>query len=126
MSIHRFTDARRDPRVRVPAMYSDVRARPKGARRYAWAGHVYDISRSGMSFEFDEGLKVGEAIEVRLVLPGLGRTPIRLSGRVVRVELDDDEPGPVRMAMSFATFHRDADSRRLEAYLAAQGLRIAA
>ena len=126
MSIHCFTDARRDPRVRVPAMYSDVRARPKGARRYAWSGHVYDISRSGMRFEFDEAVEVGTAIEVRLVLPGLGGKPIRLSGRVVRVELDDDEPGPVQMAMSFATFHSESDARRLDEYLAARGLRVAA
>lgn len=126
MSIYRMTDTRRDPRVTVSAMYSDVRARRKGARRYAWSGHVYDISRSGMSFEFDEGLEVGTAIEVRLVLPGRGQKPIRLSGRIVRVELDDDEPGPVRMAMSFAAFRSESDARRLDGYLAAHGLRAAA
>ena len=73
MSIHRFTEARREARIRVPAMYSDVRARRKGERRYAWTGHVYDISASGMRFEFDQALEVGVAIEVRLVLPSRAR-----------------------------------------------------
>lgn len=127
MSIHRFTDARRSPRLRVPAAYSDVRARPKGHRRYTWTGHVYDLSASGMRFEFDEPIEPGTAIDVRLCLPGLGRRPIRLTGRVVRVDEDDAaEPGPVRMAMAFGSFHREVDAQRLEGYLAAHGRRAAA
>jgi hypothetical protein len=126
VSIHRFTDARREPRVPVDAKYSDVRARPKGERRYRWTGHVYDISRAGMRFEFDDAIEPGTAIEVRLRLPGGRQEPIRVSGRVVRILEEDDEPGPVRMAMSFAAFRTAADEDRLEAYLGARGLRRAA
>lgn len=126
MSIHRFTDARQAPRIRVPAMYSDVRARPKGKRRYNWTGHVYDISRSGMRFEFDEKIETGTALDVRLTLPGRGQKPIRLTGRVVRVEDEDGEEGPVIMAMTFGSFRSEADAQRLDDYLAAHGLRVAA
>lgn len=126
MSIHRFTDSRREPRISVDAKYTDVRARRKGERRYRWTGHLYDVSRAGMRFEFDEAIDPGTAIEVRLTLPGRGRKPIRLSGRVVRVVEEDGEPGPVRMGMTFAAFNSAADAQRLDDYLAAHGLRQAA
>lgn len=126
MSLHRISEARHEPRVSVCPMYSDVRARPKGERRYRWTGHVYDVSRSGMRFEFDEAIEPGTAIEVRLALPGLGREPIRVSGRVVRICEEDDEPGPVRMAMTFAAFRGAEDARRLDRYLSAHLQRTAA
>jgi len=126
MSLHRFTDARQAPRIRVPAMYSDVRARPKGKRRFVWTGHVYDISRTGMRFEFDEKIDPGTALDVRLTLPGRGPKPIRLTGRVVRIDDDDEENGPAIMAMSFGSFNSEADVQRLDSYLAAHGLRAAA
>jgi len=126
MSIHRFAEARREPRVSVMPMYTTLRARPKGARRYAWTGHIYDISRAGMRFELDNELPLGEAIEVRMTLPGSESKPIRLSGRVVRIIEEDDENGPIRMAMNFASFNTEVDANRLDHYLEARGLRRAA
>jgi len=111
----RRAEARTQPRVPLPAMYTLLRVRPIGEARYRWTGHIYDVSLSGMRFELDATLDPGAEVEVRVMLPGTGHCTFRASGRVVR--LHDGEFGPCRMAMNFDRFQNPADRARLEAYL---------
>ena len=119
-------ETRVEPRIKVPAMYTLLRVRRAGEERYRWSGHVYDLSRSGMRFELDEALETGAEIEVRAMLPGATHTTVRVAGRVVRMAGDADEPGPVRMAMTFDKFEAPVDEQRLVEYLEGRGLRRAA
>ena len=118
-------DARRQPRLRVPAMYTLIRAREAGSRRYTWTGHIYDISRTGMRFELDEAIKPGTEIEVRGLLPGANHVTFRATGNVVRLH-GDEEPGPTRMAMAFTRFGQVHDEQRVDDYLTQRGLSRAA
>ncbi len=111
------TDARRAPRVKLSAMYTQVRVRPVGSRRYRWSGHIYDISTSGMRFELDAAIQPGTAVEIRAILPGSERPTVTATGRIVRLHGDADEPGPVRMAIAFDTFAHQTDRLRLDAYV---------
>jgi len=121
-------EARRFPRLALPAMYTFLRARlsDDDETNYPWAGHIYDISHSGMRFEIDHALPSGIEITVRAMLPGPDQTTITATGRVVRIHDDDDLPGPIRMGMTFDRFENAWDRRRLEDYLAGRGLRQAA
>ena len=116
------TESRQYPRLKLPAMYTLVRVRPKGAARYRWAGHIYDISVSGMRFELDDAIKPGTWVEARATLPGGSPVTVRLSGRVVRLHDDSQEPGPVRMSMTFDRQIRSIDRQRLNQYLSGSGL----
>ncbi|MEM1447110.1 MAG: PilZ domain-containing protein [Planctomycetota bacterium] len=120
------SEARRQPRLKVPAMYSLVRVRPVGADRYVWTGHIYDVSLSGMRFELDEPLQPGTQIEVRGILPGQEHITFRATGQIVRFHDDEPEPGPTRMGMVFEHFHSEVDQDRLTGYLGDHGLKIAA
>ncbi|MEM9882746.1 MAG: PilZ domain-containing protein [Planctomycetota bacterium] len=120
------THARRQPRLKVPAMYSLVRVRPAGADRYLWTGHIYDVSLTGMRFELDTALEPGTAVEVRGILPGQEHVTFRADGTVVRYHDDADEPGPLRMGMAFTRFHSETDETRLTDYLGDHGLKLAA
>ena len=111
-------DARRAPRVKLSAMYTQVRVRPVGSRRYCWSGHIYDISASGMRFELDATIQPGTEVEIRALLPGSDHPIVTATGRIVRLHGDTDEPGPVRMGMAFDTFARHTDRLRLDAYVA--------
>lgn len=119
------TELRRYPRLKLPAMYTLIRVRPKGADRYCWAGHIYDISVSGMRFELDSAVKPGTWVEARATLPGSNPMTVRLSGRVVRLHDETGEPGPVRMSMSFDRHVRSTDRQRLSKYLSGSGLMAA-
>lgn len=119
-------EARRQPRLKIPAMYSLVRVRPAGADRYCWTGHIYDVSLSGMRFELDEPLQPGTEIEVRGILPGQDQMCFRAAGQIVRFHDDEPEAGPTRMGMTFTQFHSDVDQDRLTGYLDNHGLKIAA
>ena len=110
-------ESRAFPRLKVPAMYSLVRVRPAGARRYDWIGHIYDVSLGGMRFELDESLEPGAHIEVRGILPGADHIAFRASGRVVRIHSEEQEPGPIRMGMTFESFQSEVDLARLRNYL---------
>jgi len=110
-------ESRCAPRTLLPAMYTLLRLRPKGANRYCWTGFIYDISASGMRFELDESLEAGTPVEVRVMLPGSRPAVFRAAGRVVRRHDDADEPGPVRMGMEFDGFRRSTDRNRLDGYL---------
>lgn len=119
-------EARRLPRLKVPAMYTLLRVRIAGESRYRWTGHIYDISLSGMRFELDKPLDPGTRVEVRGMLPGQTHTLFRATGQVVRIHEESDQPGPVRMGMAFESFNNAVDRRRLSTYLTDAGLRQAA
>ncbi|WP_428389272.1 PilZ domain-containing protein [Mucisphaera sp.] len=111
-------EARREPRFEVPAMYTLLRARTTGEKRYRWTGHIYDISISGMRFELDSPLPHGQQLEIRGMLPGEHHTTFRAAGKVVRLHgAEDNEPGPARMAIAFENFESQIDRRRLAEYL---------
>lgn len=118
-------DARRSPRLKLPPMYTLIRVRTEGSRRYRWAGHIYDISDCGMRFELDAALKPGTCIEARVTLPGGEATTIGVVGRVVRLHDDEDERGPMRMGMTIERFSHTADRARLRNYLQGKGLQAA-
>ncbi|MEM1097847.1 MAG: PilZ domain-containing protein [Planctomycetota bacterium] len=108
-------DARAAPRASVPPMYTLLRAKRPGDERYPWAGHLYDVSMTGMRFELDEPLKTGEQIQLRAMLPGSEHVTIRVEGRVARMH--EDGPGPARMGLLIERFLGPHDRRKLTAYL---------
>ena len=118
-------DNRQTPRLKLPPMYTLIRARPKGSKRYCWVGHIYDISAAGMRFELDFPLEPGASIEVRAVLPGKSPTAVGVTGHVVRLHDDSGEPGPARMGLAIDRFQRPADEQRLMHYLSEYGLKAA-
>ena len=70
-------DQRQHPRIKVPAMYTLIRARVQGSSRYNWTGHIYDVSLGGVRFELDMPIEVGTELEIRGMLPGSGHTTFR-------------------------------------------------
>jgi hypothetical protein len=127
-------EQRTTPRFRLPPMYTLLRARlarpdadalPHQDDRYPWTGHVYDISLSGMRFELDHALAAGTRVEVRVLLPGRGHHAFRAVGNVVRLHDEADEPGPMRMGMTFDDFADSADQGLLTDYLQASQLQAA-
>ena len=123
----KITEARYEPRLKLPPMYTLLRARLVGDTRYRWTGYIYDISIHGMRFELDESLEPGTEIEVRAMLPAGRHATFRATGCVVRIH-DEEETrfGPIRMAMRFDTFISQNERERLMRYLETSGLRIAA
>lgn len=121
-------EARTAPRLRVPAMYTLVRARQVGETKYPWTGYIYDVSESGMRFELDEPIEPGTQLEVRAMLPGAMHTTFTATGTVVRIHdtEEDHMGGPVRMAMNFDQYTTETDRRRVTNYLEHAGLRLAA
>jgi c-di-GMP-binding flagellar brake protein YcgR len=119
-------EARQTPRLKLPAMYTLLRLKPRGDDRFKWTGHIYDISTGGMRFEMDTDLPAGTEIEVRAMLPGATPTTVTASGRIVRLHEDDPSLPPVRMAMTFDTFSHPIDRQKLCDYLTDRGLRLAA
>lgn len=113
---------RSEPRLKVPAMYTLLRARLPCDKQYRWSGHIYDVSVEGMRFELDAPLEPGTLIEARGMLPGHRQTLFRALGRVVRVHDEHADVPPVRMAMRFESFASSVDHHRLRNYLAAAGL----
>jgi len=88
-------------------------------------GHLYDISEGGARFELDEPLSDGERVSVEITLPGC-RKLIAASGKVVRVNDQDDDPGPRRMALMFDSFADEATRLALRKYLDQRWLEKAA
>ena len=118
-------ETRDQPRLKLPAMYTLLRARLAGSHRYRWTGHIYDISVLGMRFELDEPLVPGTEVEIRGMLPGARHTTFGATGQIVR-QLDDEERiGPFRMAIAFDTFSQHIDRQHLCDYLSCSGLRAA-
>lgn len=115
-------DARRAPRLKLPAMYTLLRVRPLDREKFIWTGFIYDVSDSGMRIELDAELEPGTRVEVRAMLPGANHTTIRATGHIVRRHDEANEPGPVRMGLVFDKFAQPADRERLNTYLAHAGL----
>lgn len=113
-------DQREHSRIKVPAMYTLLRARILGSTKYTWTGHIYDVSMGGLRFELDMPMEVGTQIELRGMLPGAGHTTFRCVGRVVRIQSDADEPGPCIMGLQFESFQSPMDRHRLAEYIDAR------
>ena len=110
-------DQRQHPRIKVPAMYTLVRARVLGSSKYTWTGHIYDVSVGGMRFELDMPIEPGTQLELRGMLPGSGHTTFRAIGRVVRIHSEPDNPGPVVLGLQFESFQSPMDRHRLAEYI---------
>ncbi len=117
-------EARSNPRLRLPAMYTLLRVRHVGDQRYRWTGHIYDISQTGMRFELDAPLPAGTEVEVRGMLPGTHQITFHATGRIVRMH-DAEEVGPIRMGMTFTRFNHDIDRQRLNIYINHSGMQAA-
>lgn len=120
-------ERRRHARFKVAPMYTTLHVR-RGADADGpgeFDGHVYDISEGGIRFEIDEPLPEGALIEVEIGLPGCRRL-IEATGKVVRVNAADDDPGPRRMALMFDRFADAASRAALRAYLDQRWLERAA
>lgn len=113
-------DQRQHPRIKVPAMYSLIRARVVGSNRYNWTGHIYDVSLGGVRFELDMPIEPGTQLEIRGMLPGSGHTTFRAVGNVARVHSDADEQGPAIMGLQFESFQSPMDRHRLAEYIDAR------
>lgn len=115
-------ERRRYPRFEVQPMYTPLSVRFLDSEKYEYEGHAYDISEGGCRFELDRGIEMGTAIALQLTLPtmnnqilGPGRA-VFVFGNVVWLE-DENEPGPIRMAVAFTRFSRVGDRERLLAEL---------
>lgn len=113
-------DQRQHPRIKVPAMYTLIRARVVGSTRYNWTGHIYDVSLSGVRFELDMPIEPGTQLELRGMLPGSGHTTFRALGTVARVHSDADNQGPAIMGLAFESFQSPMDRHRLAQYIDAR------
>lgn len=113
-------EQRQHPRIKVPAMYTLLRARVVGSSRYTWTGHIYDVSLSGIRFELDMPVEVGTELELRGMLPGGEHTTFRVIGKVARLHSDDDQPGPAVMGLEFESFRSPMDRHRLSQYIDAR------
>lgn len=113
-------DQRQYPRIKVPAMYTLVRARVLGSNKYTFTGHIYDVSLGGMRFDLDMPIEPGTQIELRGMLPGGGHTTFRAIGRVVRTHSDINDRGPVTLGLQFESFRSPMDRQRLAEYIEAR------
>lgn len=113
-------DQRQHPRIKVPAMYTLIRARVLGSTRYNWTGHIYDVSLGGVRFELDMPIQPGTQLEIRGMLPGSGHTTFRAVGTVTRTHSDTNEPGPTIMGLAFESFQSPMDRHRLAQYIDAR------
>ena len=114
--------SRQRERLKVPAMYTQVRAKLPGAARYTLSGHLYDVSMTGLRFELDEPLPSGQHVHLRVQLPGSEQAVVRLEGSIVRLHDESNEPGPVRMGARIERFLWPTDEAVLEDYLHARGV----
>ena len=87
-------------------------------------GHSYDISEGGVQFELDYPIVPGTPVSIEIKLPGPGEQAIAAYGNIVW--MDDSEPGPVRMAMTFSGFAHERDRERLLEQVMGRGARKAA
>ncbi len=118
--MHEDTGRRCEERFSLAPMYTAVTARrlDEGLSTQSGElrGHVYDISTSGLRIELDEALQPGESVALELDLPGTFTT-LAASASVVRVNDDEDDPGPRRIALRFTGFADRTHRDRLFCYL---------
>jgi len=109
---------RRSPRLRLPMMYTVVRAGGRDGSGFEWMGRAYDISATGMRFELDRELPPGEGLRVRVLLPGRTRQmALHALGHVVRVHHPQLANGRACLAMTFDRFRSAETQMRLERYV---------
>jgi len=111
-----LAEQRTTERYGVNAPYTAVRVEPRNGVGVPLEGHAYDVSATGLRFELDEALKVGEPLSLELLLPGAGGW-VRLAGRVVRLFDEADDPGPRRMAVHVDSFENELHRERLLGHL---------
>jgi len=121
MVVRAGADRRQHPRVRLPAMYTDVAAHVQDSstpfEAASWhRGHVYDISLGGVRIELDQPLCSTGPVSLTLNLPG-AEADIVANAEVVWTNDADDDPGPRRMALRFTSFRRPADQASLARYI---------
>jgi len=108
---------RRFERFSVLPMYTPVVVRAHAEGSPELEGHVYDVSEGGVRFELDEAIAPGTPVSIQIVLPGDTRQGadrgVLVIANVVWVDVDADEPGPVRMAAAFTRFPKAGDRERL-------------
>ena len=114
--------SRQRERLKLPAMYTQVRAKLPGSARYNLSGHLYDVSMTGLRFELDEPLPSGQHVHLRVQLPGEEKAVVRMEGSIVRLHDESNEPGPVRMGARIEKFLWPTDEAVLEDYLYARGV----
>lgn len=111
LSDSRSSENRQHERFRVAPMYTPVTLRTIDNPNRAYEGHAYNVSEGGLQFELDEAIDAGTPVTIELTLPlgegevwdGVSDLPVvTIQGNVVWT--DEEEPGPVRMAMIFTRF----------------------
>lgn len=112
------TNRRQYERFALAPMYTPITARLLDNEEFSLEGHAYNISEGGVQFELDHPIAPGTAIALQITLPTGTAAPDIGPGRSVFVFanivwLDDEEPGPVRMAATFTRFARLGDKERL-------------
>lgn len=105
-------------RFALAPMYTPITARLLENDEFTLEGHAYNISEGGVQFELDQPVAPGTAIALQIILPAGQASDDIGPGRSVFVFanvvwIDDDEPGPVRMAAVFTRFARLGDRERL-------------
>ncbi len=114
---------RQHERFVLQPMYTRVALRLLSEDTFTREGHIHNASEGGLMFELDDPIAPGTPVAVQIYLPGLhndvgpGRAVFAL-GTIVWVADDVDEPGPVRMAVSFSHYAREGDRERLIRQLA--------
>jgi hypothetical protein len=112
------TNRRQHERFALAPMYTPITARLLENEEFTLEGHAYNISEGGVQFELDHPIAPGTSIALQITLP-TGSAAVDLGpGRSVFVFaniiwIDDEEPGPVRMAAAFTRFARFGDKERL-------------
>lgn len=105
-------------RFALAPMYTPITARLLENEEFTLEGHAYNISEGGVQFELDQPIAPGTPVALQVTLPQ-GASEVDLGpGRSVFVFanvvwIDDEEPGPVRMAAAFTRFARRGDKERL-------------
>ncbi len=113
----RTFNRRRFERFALPIGYTTVTVQRSHENAVSTlTGHAYDISESGVRFELDEALDLGECVAASIMLP-CEREPVFVNARVVWLNDAIDDPGPRRMALQFDEFTSPADRHRLVGYL---------
>lgn len=124
---------RRHERFQLVPQYTPVSVRFLDSEHFTQDGHAYNISEGGIQFELDRGIEPGTAVALQVTVPhdqwtecrdlGPGRS-IFVFANVVW--LDDEEPGPARMAAVFTRYAREGDRERLIRQISGGRLRRAA
>ncbi len=106
-------------RFALPPMYSRVTMRLLDRDSFEYEGHAYDISEAGLCFEIDKPFEPNTTVVMRIDLPMHHEGEpgyVEVFSRIVRVDEEDQEFGPVRLAASFSRFVRFGDKQRLIAH----------